>query len=73
MQQEKLNTVRVTRTTHSQVQSPCLVDARNKLVRDDLAILRPVLPILFRAPFKVSRATMHEYDEEEDTVEVGNR
>jgi hypothetical protein len=47
-----------------------LVDARNKLVRDNLAILDPVLPILFRTPFKVSRATMDEYDKEEDAVEV---
>lgn len=53
--------------------SPCLVDARNKLVRDDLAILRPVLSILLCAPLKVSRTTMDEYDNEEDAVEVGNR
>ena len=72
MLQEMFNTVRVTRTTHSQVQPPCLIDARNKLVWDDLAILLPVLPILFRTPFKVSPATMHEYDKEEDTVEVRN-
>lgn len=51
---------------------PCLVDARNKLVRDDLAILRPVLPILLGAPLKVSRTTMDEYDNEEDAVEVGD-
>ena len=72
MQQEMFKTVRVTQTTHSQEKSPRLVDARNKLVWDNLAILLPVLPILFRTPFKVSRATMHEYDKEEDTVEVGN-
>lgn len=72
MQQEMFNTARVTRIMHSQVQPPCLVDARNKLVWDDLAILLPVLSILFRTPFKVSPATMDEYDKEEDTVEVGN-
>jgi hypothetical protein len=56
-----------------QERSLCLVDTRDKLVWDDFAILLPVLPILLCAPLKVSRATMDEYDKEEDAVEVGNR
>lgn len=47
-----------------------LVDTRNKLVLDDVAILLPVLSILDCASFKVTATPMNQDDEEEDWVEI---
>jgi hypothetical protein len=49
-----------------------LVDSADEFVLDDVAITFPILVVLDRAALKVGSTVMHEHDDEEDGVEVGN-
>jgi len=50
-----------------------LVNTWDKLVLDDRAVFIPVLPVLLRAPLKVTSTPVDEDGDEEDTVKVRNR
>jgi len=52
------------------VQEAQLVDTGNKLVRDNLAVSIPVLPVLGRASFEIAPNPVNENGDEEHGIEV---